>query len=79
MFGLNCERGEMLTFAVVGTNITANSISAANDLTVLFPRYVNIERGCIIAAIIGGVSHHTLYYLVTSNSLLANFTKTHKN
>jgi NCS1 family nucleobase:cation symporter-1 len=40
--------------AQVGTNITANSISAANDLTVLFPRYVNIERGCIIAAIIGG-------------------------
>jgi NCS1 family nucleobase:cation symporter-1 len=40
--------------AQVGTNITANSISAANDLTVLFPRYVNIQRGCIIAAIIGG-------------------------
>jgi NCS1 family nucleobase:cation symporter-1 len=40
--------------AQVGTNITANSISAANDLTVLFPRYVNIRRGCMIAAIIGG-------------------------
>ncbi|PMD12562.1 hypothetical protein NA56DRAFT_712965 [Hyaloscypha hepaticicola] len=40
--------------AQVGTNITANSISAANDLTVLFPRYVNISRGCIIAAIVGG-------------------------
>jgi NCS1 family nucleobase:cation symporter-1 len=40
--------------AQVGTNITANSISAANDLTVLFPKYVNIKRGCIIAAIIGG-------------------------
>ncbi|TVY39558.1 putative permease [Lachnellula cervina] len=40
--------------AQVGTNITANSISAANDLTVLFPRYVNIERGCVIAAIVGG-------------------------
>lgn len=40
--------------AQVGTNITANSISAANDLTVLFPRYINIQRGCIIAAIIGG-------------------------
>jgi nucleobase:cation symporter-1, NCS1 family len=35
------------------TNITANSISAANDLTVLFPRYLNIRRGCIVAAIIG--------------------------
>jgi NCS1 family nucleobase:cation symporter-1 len=40
--------------AQVGTNITANSISAANDLTVLFPRYLNIQRGCVIAAIIGG-------------------------
>ena len=40
--------------AQVGTNITANSISAANDLTVLFPRWVNIKRGCIIAAVVGG-------------------------
>ncbi|KKY28539.1 putative ncs1 allantoate transporter [Phaeomoniella chlamydospora] len=40
--------------AQVGTNITANSISAANDMTVLFPKYVNIRRGCIIAAFIGG-------------------------
>jgi NCS1 family nucleobase:cation symporter-1 len=40
--------------AQVGTNITANSISAANDLTVLFPRWINIKRGCVIAAIIGG-------------------------
>ncbi|CAK7212331.1 hypothetical protein SCUCBS95973_001427 [Sporothrix curviconia] len=40
--------------AQVGTNITANSISAANDLTVLFPRYVNIKRGCMIAAVIAG-------------------------
>ncbi|KAH8900424.1 hypothetical protein GQ53DRAFT_708244 [Thozetella sp. PMI_491] len=37
----------------VCTNITANSISAANDLTVLFPRYLNIRRGCIVAAFIG--------------------------
>lgn len=40
--------------AQVGTNITANSISAANDLTVLFPRWVNIRRGCLIAAVIAG-------------------------
>lgn len=40
--------------AQVGTNITANSISAANDMTVLFPKYINIRRGCIAAAIIGG-------------------------
>lgn len=40
--------------AQVGTNITANSISAANDLTVICPRWINIRRGCIIAAIFGG-------------------------
>lgn len=40
--------------AQVGTNITANSISAANDLTVLFPRWVNIRRGCMIAAVVAG-------------------------
>ncbi|KAI1137341.1 permease for cytosine/purines, uracil, thiamine, allantoin-domain-containing protein [Hypoxylon sp. FL0543] len=40
--------------AQVGTNITANSISAANDLTVLCPRWINIKRGCIIAAVIAG-------------------------
>lgn len=38
--------------AQVGTNITANSISAANDMTVLCPKYINIRRGCVIAAII---------------------------
>lgn len=40
--------------ATVGTNVTANSISAANDLTILFPRWVNIQRGAFIAAVIGG-------------------------
>ena len=28
--------------------------SAANDLTVLCPRFINIKRGCIIAAVVGG-------------------------
>lgn len=40
--------------AQVGTNITANSISAANDLTVLLPRWINIRRGCVVAAVISG-------------------------
>lgn len=39
--------------ATIGTNVTANSISAANDLTVMFPRYINIRRGSIVAAVIG--------------------------
>jgi len=40
--------------ATLGTNISANSLSAANDMTVLFPRYINIKRGQVICAIIGG-------------------------
>jgi NCS1 family nucleobase:cation symporter-1 len=33
----------------VGTNITANSISSANDLCTLFPKWVNIFRGQMFA------------------------------
>ncbi|KAH7925098.1 hypothetical protein BV22DRAFT_461509 [Leucogyrophana mollusca] len=40
-------------FAQLGTNISANSVSAGCDLTALFPRFVNIRRGGYIAAIIG--------------------------
>ncbi|KZS90713.1 putative uracil permease [Sistotremastrum niveocremeum HHB9708] len=39
--------------AQLGTNISANSISAGCDLTSLFPRFINIRRGGYIAAIIG--------------------------
>ncbi|KAI0703798.1 NCS1 nucleoside transporter family [Cytidiella melzeri] len=42
----------MLT--TLGTNISANSLSAANDMTVLFPRYINIRRGQVLCAILGG-------------------------
>ncbi|ODN78059.1 hypothetical protein L202_05139 [Cryptococcus amylolentus CBS 6039] len=37
----------------VTTNITANSISAANDMTSLAPKYINIRRGQFIAVTIG--------------------------
>ncbi|CAE6429940.1 hypothetical protein ACGC1H_000870 [Rhizoctonia solani] len=39
--------------AQLGTNISANSVSAGCDLTALFPRFINIRRGGYIAAIIG--------------------------
>ncbi|KAK0480875.1 permease for cytosine/purines, uracil, thiamine, allantoin-domain-containing protein [Armillaria novae-zelandiae] len=42
-----------LVIAQVGTNVSANSISAANDLVSIFPKYINIRRGQIIAAFIG--------------------------
>lgn len=44
-----------LTWALsnVTTNITANSISAANDLCSLAPKYINIRRGQFIAITLG--------------------------
>jgi len=40
--------------SVIGANISANSISAANDLMAMMPKYINIRRGQIICAILGG-------------------------
>lgn len=40
--------------ATLGTNISANSLSAANDMTVLFPQFINIKRGQVLCAILGG-------------------------
>lgn len=42
-----------LIIVTLGINISANSISAANDLMSFCPKYINIRRGQIIAAIIG--------------------------
>ncbi|KAJ7485294.1 permease for cytosine/purines, uracil, thiamine, allantoin-domain-containing protein [Mycena latifolia] len=39
--------------AQLGTNISANSVSAGCDLTALFPRFINIRRGGYVAAIVG--------------------------
>ncbi|KAK9236614.1 permease for cytosine/purines, uracil, thiamine, allantoin-domain-containing protein [Lipomyces kononenkoae] len=38
----------------IGTNLSANVITAANDLTSLFPKYINIRRGAIVVTVIGG-------------------------
>ncbi|EPE03015.1 cytosine-purine permease [Ophiostoma piceae UAMH 11346] len=40
--------------AQMGVNISATVISGANDLTSLFPKYVNIRRGVLIQAFISG-------------------------
>ena len=42
-----------LIIVTLGINISANSISAANDLMSFCPRYINIRRGQLLAAIIG--------------------------
>ncbi|GLB40658.1 putative cytosine-purine permease [Lyophyllum shimeji] len=40
--------------STIGVNISANSLSAANDMMVLCPRYINIRRGQVICALLGG-------------------------
>jgi NCS1 family nucleobase:cation symporter-1 len=42
------------TLGTLGTNVSANSLSAGNDMTALWPRYINIRRGQVICAILGG-------------------------
>ncbi|CAH6723732.1 allantoin permease [[Candida] jaroonii] len=40
--------------AMIGTNLSANIISAANDLTSLFPKYFNIRRSAAVLTFIAG-------------------------
>ncbi|EIW76701.1 NCS1 nucleoside transporter family [Coniophora puteana RWD-64-598 SS2] len=40
--------------ATIGTNISANSLGCGNDMTVLCPKYINIRRGQLLCALIGG-------------------------
>jgi NCS1 family nucleobase:cation symporter-1 len=42
-----------LLIVTLGINISANSISAANDLMSFCPKYINIRRGQLLAAVIG--------------------------
>jgi NCS1 family nucleobase:cation symporter-1 len=39
-------------FAVIGTNISANSVSFSNDLALWFPSWINARRGAYICCII---------------------------
>ncbi|KAK2803571.1 hypothetical protein FQN51_003333 [Onygenales sp. PD_10] len=41
--------------ASLGVNISANSLSAANDLTALAPRFINIRRGQLLCALISWI------------------------
>ncbi|KAG1862092.1 permease for cytosine/purines, uracil, thiamine, allantoin-domain-containing protein [Suillus subalutaceus] len=57
--------------AQIGTNISANSVSAGCDLTALFPRFINIRRGGYIAAIVGLVM--CPWNLVSSSSRFSSY------
>ncbi|KAI9656876.1 MAG: hypothetical protein M1821_003515 [Bathelium mastoideum] len=44
--------GLLFAFAHIATNVSGNSVPFANDLTGLFPAYINIRRGQVICAIL---------------------------
>jgi NCS1 family nucleobase:cation symporter-1 len=44
--------GLFFAFANIGTNVTGNSIPFANDLTGLFPKYINVRRGQFFCALL---------------------------
>ncbi|KAK9483511.1 permease for cytosine/purines, uracil, thiamine, allantoin-domain-containing protein [Lipomyces starkeyi] len=56
--------------AQIGTNVGANVVTAANDLTSLCPKYFNIRRGAIIVTIIGGWVMQPWKIINSASSLL---------
>ncbi|KAK9446408.1 permease for cytosine/purines, uracil, thiamine, allantoin-domain-containing protein [Limtongia smithiae] len=61
-----------LLISQIGVNIAANSVSAANDLNCLFPKYINIRRGQLIVAFIGSWAL-TPWNILTSAEGFINF------
>ncbi|KAM0746115.1 hypothetical protein T439DRAFT_330088 [Meredithblackwellia eburnea MCA 4105] len=53
------------------TNITANSISSANDMTTLFPKWMNIFRGQMFAVFIGVWAFVPWKVLATAGSFIS--------
>ncbi|KAK0648026.1 allantoin permease [Cercophora newfieldiana] len=57
--------------AQIGTNVSANVISCANDICCLFPKYINIKRGVIIATITAAWIMQPWKIIHSAQSLLA--------
>jgi len=51
-----CAFFTSLTFVLstLAANISANSLDAGNELAAMYPRYINIRRGQVICAFLGG-------------------------
>ncbi|RDW58618.1 hypothetical protein BP6252_13094 [Coleophoma cylindrospora] len=60
------------TIAQIGVNVSANVISVSNDMSSLFPKYINLRRAAIIATIIGGWVM-VPWKIITSAQSLLNF------
>jgi NCS1 family nucleobase:cation symporter-1 len=56
-------------FAVIGTNISANSVSFSNDLSLWFPSWINARRGAYVCCIISiAATPWNIQYSATSFS-----------
>jgi NCS1 family nucleobase:cation symporter-1 len=42
----------MFIFATIGANVVANAVSAAYDLSNIFPKYISFNRGIVVASIL---------------------------
>ncbi|KAI5923833.1 uracil permease [Camillea tinctor] len=56
--------------AQISANISANSISFANDITTLAPRWFSIRRGVVFASLVGGWALCPWIIISTSSSFL---------
>ena len=63
------------SFAVIGTNISANSVSFSNDLSLWFPRYINNRRGAFVCALlsIAAVPWYIQYSAKSFSSFLGGY------
>jgi NCS1 family nucleobase:cation symporter-1 len=57
--------------AQIGTNLSANVISCANDICCLFPKYINIKRGVILTTITAAWIMQPWKIIHSAQSLLA--------
>jgi len=57
--------------AQIGTNLSANVISCANDICCLFPKYINIRRGVILSTITAAWIMQPWKIIHSAQSLLA--------
>ncbi|WEW60093.1 hypothetical protein PRK78_005578 [Emydomyces testavorans] len=63
--------GSSLVLACIGVNISANSLSAANDFTALAPRFINIRRGQLLCGFVSWVLMP--WKIVRSAKIFLNF------
>ncbi|KAL8287173.1 hypothetical protein RQP46_003625 [Phenoliferia psychrophenolica] len=68
-FAFVCSAAWVLGY--IGLNITANSISASNDLTTLFPRWITIFRGQMISVTVGVFAFAPWKVLASASSIVS--------